>query len=125
MISEQRKNVRFLDVGRVEAPELCMFPGILEDISMNGSKIRFPLNIDVELNRDINLSISPSNRGTAQPLHLIAHPRWVQKEKNLTQIGFKFLRSPGTHQLNSYIEELASANAQYEEEEVLALCSVM
>ena len=124
MVSDQRKDERFEDVGRVEAPELCVFPGILEDISMLGGKVRFPLNFDVDMDQDINLTISLTSRDMSQPLQLIAHPQWFQKDANATKIGFKFLRSPGTHLLNSYIEKLALANAEYEEE-VLGLCSAM
>ncbi len=123
MFTEQRKDERIIDVGRVEAPELCVFPGILEDISMFGSKIRFPAPVDVELNMDVDLTISPSGN-TSQPLKIIAHPKWVKKEGNSTEIGFKFLRSPGTRLLNAYIEKLALANAEFEEEEEL-LCSGM
>lgn len=124
MAKEQRKEERFIDIGRVEAPELCVFPGVLEDISMFGSKIRFPANIDVELNEDVELRISPSQRKETQPFLLIGHPKWVQKDENVTQVGFKFLRSPGTHMLNSYIEKLALANAEFNEEDQF-LCSVM
>ena len=123
MFTEQRKDERIIDVGRVEAPELCVFPGILEDISMFGSKIRFPAPVDVELNMDVDLTISPSGN-TSQPLKIIAQPKWVKKEENSTEIGFKFLRSPGTRLLNAYIEKLALANAEFEEEEEL-LCSGM
>jgi hypothetical protein len=123
MFTEQRKDERIIDVGRVEAPELCVFPGILEDISMFGSKIRFPAPVDVELNMDVDLTISPSGN-TSQPLKIIAQPKWVKKEGNSTEIGFKFLRSPGTRLLNAYIEKLALANAEFEEEEEL-LCSGM
>ena len=123
MFTDQRKDERIIDVGRVEAPELCVFPGILEDISMFGSKIRFPAPVDVELNMDVDLTISPSGN-TSQPLKIIAQPKWVKKEGNSTEIGFKFLRSPGTRLLNAYIEKLALANAEFEEEEEL-LCSGM
>lgn len=124
MAIEQRKNERFVDVGRVDAPELCIFPGILEDISICGSKIRFPANFDVELDMDINLAISPNASNFSKVLHLIAHPKWIKNHENETLIGFKFLRSPGTHLLNSYIEKLTLANAEFNEEDQF-LCSVI
>ena len=124
MNSEHRKDERFDDIGKVEAPNLCVFPGILEDISALGGKIRFPISLDVELDMDINLAISPNASNFSKVLHLIAHPKWIKNHENETLIGFKFLRSPGTHLLNSYIEKLALANAEFNEEDQF-LCSVM
>ena len=124
MNSEHRKDERFDDIGKVEAPNLCVFPGILEDISALGGKIRFPISLDVELNKDVDLMISPSNGDSTQPIHLIAHAKWFRKEDDFTQIGFKFLRSPGTNMLNSYIQKLSLLNAEFEEEDQF-LCSLM
>lgn len=124
MMLDQRKDERFIDIGPVEAPELCVFSGVLEDISLLGGKIRFPALIDVDSSSEITLKIVLSNSHLSEPLILIGQPKWSTQEDSSTQIGFSFLRSPGTPVLNAYIEKLALANAEFEEEEEL-LCSGM
>jgi len=124
MLKEQRKDERFVDIGRVDAPDLCVFPGVLEDISLLGGKIRFPVILDVNMEMDVDLIFSPSQKESNSPIHLIGKPMWVQKEESETQIGFKFLRSPGTNLLTSYIEKLVLENSEYQDDNML-LCSVM
>lgn len=124
MVAEQRKDERFIDVGRVEAPELCIFPGVLEDISLLGGRIRFPQVLDMNPTMEINLKISLSRAESPEPILLIGCPKWWKKDESSTLIGFKFLRSPSTNSLNSYIEKLTLANEEFEEEDLL-LCSVM
>lgn len=123
MSFEQRKDERFDDIGRVDAPELCVFPGILEDISMLGCKIRFPAVIELDLESDVELKVTPTRRDACQNLSLIGHPMWLHAENDATVIGFRFLRSPDSRILNKYIEKLALSAAEYEEEEeMLSLC---
>ena len=119
---EQRKDERFDDIGRVDAPELCVFPGVLVDISMLGCRIRFPASVSVDMDTDFNLKVTSPRKGSAQPFSLIGHPMWIEEENGSTEIGFKLLRSPGSRLLYKYIEKLAMAAAEYEEEEMYSLC---
>ena len=120
---EQRKDERYEDIGRVEAPELCVFPGKLEDISMFGCKIRFPAIIELEADLEVDLKLTPTRKDTFQNITLIGHQMWCHRDNDSTVIGFRFLRSPGSRSLVKYIEKLALAAAEYEEEEeMLSLC---
>ncbi len=119
---EQRKDERFDDIGRVDDPELCVFPGVLVDISMLGCRIRFPASISVDMDSDIDLKITSPRKGTMQSFSLIGHPKWIKEENGSTEVGFRFLRSPGSRLLYKYIEKLAMAAAEYEEEEMYSLC---
>jgi len=119
---EQRKDERFDDIGRVDAPELCVFPGVLVDISMLGCRIRFPASVSVDMDSDIDLKITSPRKGTTQSFNLIGHPKWIKEENGSTEVGFRLLRSPGSRLLYKYIEKLAMAAAEYEEEEMYSLC---
>ena len=119
---EQRKDERFDDIGRVDAPELCVFPGVLVDISMLGCRIRFPASVTVDMDSDIDLKITSPRKGTTQSFSLIGHPKWIKEENGSTEVGFRLLRSPGSRLLYKYIEKLAMAAAEYEEEEMYSLC---
>ena len=123
MVVDKRKDERFDDIGRAEAHNLCALPGFLVDISMLGCRVRFPANFEVSTEKDVELKILTARKGSSQPITLIAHPQWSRSESDSTEIGFKFLRSPGTRELYKYIEKLALSAAEFEEEnEQYELC---
>lgn len=104
---DQRSAQRFDDFGKVEAPSICVFPGILADISLTGCRIRFPAHIDVDMDIDYELKITLTRKSLASFIILIAHPQWVQPESDTTEIGFSLLHSPGTKQLAQYVSDRA------------------
>lgn len=107
MALDQRTNTRFDDFGKVNAPDICVFPGILADISLTGCKIRFPAHIELDMECDYELKITPTRKNLGQPFMLIAHPQWISGENDSTEIGFKVLRSPGSKQLAQYVKSRA------------------
>ncbi|MBQ0167739.1 MAG: PilZ domain-containing protein [Treponema sp.] len=126
MSLEHRKDERFEDIGRVDAQNLCVFPGVLVDISMLGCRIRFPAAFDVDMESDFELKITPARKYSLQNILLIGHPQWVKHEGESTEVGFKLLRSPGTRMLGTYVQKLALAEAEFEEEEeMLAQCAIV
>lgn len=126
MALEHRKDERFEDIGRVDAQNLCVFPGVLVDISMFGCRIRFPATFDVDMESDFVLKITPARKYSLQNIQLIGHPQWVKHEDESTEVGFKLLRSPGTRMLGTYVQKLALAEAEFEEEEeMLAQCATV
>lgn len=126
MSLEHRKDERFEDIGRVDAQNLCVFPGVLVDISMLGCRIRFPSVFEVDMESDFELKITPARKYSLQNIKLIGHPQWVKHEGESTEVGFKLLRSPGTRMLGTYVQKLALAEAEFEEEEeMLAQCAIM
>jgi hypothetical protein len=107
MQSDKRRIIRFDDVGRVDASEICVFPGILLDISEGGCKSRFPYSREFNLDSDYELRVSPAHKKNLQPFMLIGQPRWQRQEGQSIEIGFKFLHSPGIKALLAYLETLA------------------
>ncbi len=106
MNSENRQNVRYEDIGRVDATEICTLPGVLNDISLTGCKVHFPIPVTIDMENDFELKVKPAQKSSEEPLVLICHPQWVKQNDGETEIGFSILRSPDTPQLASYIEEL-------------------
>lgn len=125
MQNEQRKDERFDDIGRVDAPDLCIFPGVLVDISLLGCRIRFPAVLSVDMESDFELKITSPRKGSNQSFSLIGHPQWTRQSDNSTEVGFRLLHSPGTRLLGKYIEKLASVAAEFAEEEMSSLCLSM
>ena len=81
-------------------PELCIFPGLLIDISSSGCCIRFPA---------YEASFVLSSKSPQHPVVLIVQPRWEKTVESATEIGFEFLHSPGTKNLAQYIQDLSEA----------------
>lgn len=106
MTKIQRKSDRFNDFGRVESSALSQLPGVLDDISIHGCKVRFPISLTVDMDADYTLKIRPSRKTELIPFVLICHPQWVKEIDGSTVIGFAFLRSPDTARLQSYIRQL-------------------
>jgi len=110
MGKKQRKHKRFQELGKVAVPELCIFSGLLLDISLAGCCIRFPAVVEPDLNCDYEASFSFSNKQVPSSCTLIVHPCWTRYENGTTEIGFEFLHSPGTKALVSHIDYLAGEN---------------
>jgi hypothetical protein len=106
MSDDNRKEVRYEDIGRVEAVDICALPGVLDDISLTGCRVHFPIPVTVDMENDYELKIRLSHKTMLTPLILICHPQWKKMNGNETEIGFQVLRSPDSPQLASYIELL-------------------
>ena len=104
MTREHRADERYEDFGRVDAEDLCSLPGILDDISMKGCKVHFPVPVTLDMDSQYNLNIRLPQQG-ATPLRLICNPQWKKMNDSETEIGFRFMRSPDTPRLVSYIGE--------------------
>lgn len=104
---DQRKGERFQEIGRVQCNELCVFPGIVSDISISGCKVRFPAILSVDTDEDYELSLSFTRIIKSSAIILIGRPVWFNLDSDSTEIGFKFLHSPGTRQLSELISTLA------------------
>ena len=107
MQDEKRFHPRFDTIGRVEAEEICAFPGTLQNISASGCKIRFPIHVSVDLDKEYELKIMFSQNKTTKEMLLIGQPVY-QLGQETSELGFKFLRSPGTRMLDSFIQSCKS-----------------
>ncbi len=104
MAIEHRADERYEDFGKVDAEDLCSLPGILDDISMKGCRVHFPVPVSLDMENQYNLNISLPQEGS-RPLRLICNPQWKKMNDSETEIGFRFMRSPDTPRLASYIGE--------------------
>lgn len=109
MTIKERKTHRFREAGKVSVPELCIFPGLLIDISSSGCCIRFPAVIEPDMDSDYEASFFLSSKSPQHPVVLIVQPKWKKPADSATEIGFEFLHSPGTKNLTQYIQDLSKA----------------
>jgi hypothetical protein len=105
MCAFTRKSVRFSDIGRIDAPQICALPGVLDDISRDGCRIHYTFPLVVDLENDYELKITPAS-SPMRPFRLLCHPQWVNEDKGMTEIGFSFLRSPDYSRLIEYVNNL-------------------
>ncbi|MBQ5999486.1 MAG: PilZ domain-containing protein [Treponema sp.] len=105
MNSKERLSQRFEDMGRFFAEDICALPGILENISREGCKIRyqFPVTVDMDCDYDVKITFA---RAASDSFVLVCHPQWIHEEGNYTEIGFRILPSTDYTRLASYINQL-------------------
>lgn len=108
MEQENRQHIRYEEIGRVTAPELCALPGILDDISSKGCKIHYTFPVVVDLEAEYDIKISPLHGANHSPLNLICTPQWANETGGNTYIGFKINYSPDAHRLEEFIKILES-----------------
>lgn len=113
---ENRKFTRYDDVARVEAPEICIFPGVLLDVSKKGCKIRFPVPVQPDMDRDYELKLTPTRKSKFQSFVLIGHPMWNCEDTSYSELGFEILHSPGIRLFNEYLNDLAETENEFNEE---------
>lgn len=104
MDMELRGEPRFKDIGRVACKELCALTGILDDISTKGCKVHFSCSVSVDMESDYDLTLIPAH-SIHEGFSLIAHPCWYRNIGEMTEIGFRILRSPDTAKYENYIKE--------------------
>lgn len=109
---EQRRNARFADIGRVEAPEICVFPGILVDISRTGFRVRFSAVVELDMDAEYEFKVKLTRKNFIQEFILIGSPRWIKHTHDSTEAGFYMLHSPKMHQFMQYIQTLENAEAE-------------
>lgn len=105
MNEENRQDIRFEEIGRVLAPDLCAIPGVLDDISLTGCKIHFPCLFQIDMENEYKLNISLTSPNSA-PLQLISKPIWAKEFSDVMEIGFQFLFSPDDARLRELIVTL-------------------
>jgi hypothetical protein len=119
MYSDKRKLVRFMSIGRVDAEQICVFPGKLTNISQGGCRGCFPYVLQFDSETDYELKLIPAHKKNPQPFLLIGQPRWQRQDGQTTEIGFEFLHSPGGRQLAAYLEQLKKEERDPVEEMII------
>lgn len=103
---ENRQETRFIEIGRVDIPDISSMPGILDDISLTGCKIHFPFTVPVELDTEFKVKIILSRNPELSPLNLICKAIWVQDDMDETKVGLQNLYSPDEAKLKEFIKLL-------------------
>ncbi len=106
MRKEHRMEERYNEIGKVDALDLCVLPGVLDDISITGCKVRFPVPVLPNMENEYKLKILVANNS----LEMLCNPQWTRNGESGTEIGFKFLRSKDSPLLSNFIHSL-----QYED----------
>ncbi|MCR4790720.1 MAG: PilZ domain-containing protein [Treponemataceae bacterium] len=119
MDKELRRHTRFVEIGRVDAPDVCLFSGILVDISLNGCKVRFPAKLEIDADVEYELKILTARKDFSAPFILIANVSWLKNTENSCDVGFSIIRSPSTREFEKYIQSLEDEKADEEAEENL------
>ena len=106
MRKNTRRGERFSEIGRFEAGDLCAFPGVVEDVSEGGCRVHFPVDINLDMEKDYHALLHLPENKEKTSLKLLCHPQWVSIEKNKPVVGFSFLSSTDTPALMSHIDSL-------------------
>jgi c-di-GMP-binding flagellar brake protein YcgR len=106
MRTDNRKCARYNSIGRIDAAEICLFPGMLLDISQCGCRGHFPNALNFDEENEYVLKIHPMHKKSGAAFLLIGKPVWQRRENSATVVGFEFLHSPDRKRLDAYINQL-------------------
>lgn len=115
MSRNQRRDERFEYYGCVTSDEICSLPGRLEDISLSGCRVRFPVPVSMDMDDDYTVNIKLSNNNSTSTLPVLCHPEWNRQEDGQSEIGFSFLHSLNTPKLESYIRHLQKSSSDQDD----------
>ncbi|MBR5402418.1 MAG: PilZ domain-containing protein [Treponema sp.] len=110
MAEENRRSPRYPEIGRVIATDLCALPGILDNISLTGCKVHFPVSVVVDLEAEYMIKITLSRSLEEAPLQLMCKPMWVTENQGVTQVGLQILYSPDDARLREFVSYLEEMN---------------
>ena len=119
MIVDKRKHNRITEIGKVESQDLCIFPGVLVDVSKVGCRVRFPTSFLVDTDLDYELKLSPVRHDFVDPLFITVKPVWQNASTDSTEVGFLILNSPSSKLFDAYIEKLIEEKESIESEQDL------
>ena len=110
MAEENRRSPRYPEIDRVIATDLCALPGILDNISLTGCKVHFPVSVVVDLEAEYMIKITLSRSLEEAPLQLMCKPMWVTENQGVTQVGLQILYSPDDARLREFVSYLEEMN---------------
>ena len=119
MGKELRKAQRFVEIGRVDAPDFCLFSGVLIDISLTGCKVKFPTNLEIDCECEYELKVHCARKEFSEPFSLIANVSWFKNSDSACEVGFNIIRSPSTREFEKLIKSLEEEKLALDEENAL------
>ena len=117
MIVDKRKHSRIAEIGKIEAQDLCLFPGVLVDISKVGCRVRFPTSFLVDTDFDYELKLSSVRQDFVDPLFITVKPIWQNSSTDSTEIGFSIINSQNSKMFDAYIDKLIEEKESIESEQ--------
>ena len=117
MIVDKRKDSRISEIGKVESQDLCLFPGVLVDVSKNGCRVRFPTSFLVDTELEYELKLSSVRQDFVDPLFFTVKPIWQKSSTDSTEVGFSILNSQNSKMFNAFIEKLLDEKQRIESEQ--------
>lgn len=121
-LKEKRNDGRYKDYARIDAPELCVLPGMLLDISKTGCRVKFPVPVEINEENECELNIQPSCRQGLKPFSLTVRPVWTEEAEDNNEAGFSIIGASDTRRLSSYLNVLHQASLDSDELLLKELC---
>lgn len=106
MGNENRQTPRYRDYARARIEDLSQLPGVLEDVSKTGCKVRFSHVFAVDTEREYIMTVQPACRSGFREFDLVVKPEWIHEHANSLDVGFSILHSPGTRSHHKYLDIL-------------------
>lgn len=119
---EQRTVVRYEDFARINAPDICIFPGVLVDVSETGCRVRFPVSITLDYEMEYVLVVQPSCKQGLQPFNLTVKPVWLDNVHDASEAGFSIICSSDFRRMSRYLEVLERDSVDSDELFLQELC---
>lgn len=110
MSTENRGAERFSDFAKVQADKLSRLPGILQDLSRTGCRVKFSHVDSVDSSSEFTMIITPAPEYGMNAFEIVVKPVWTVQSADSCKIGFTVLHSVGTRDYIRYIEKLSDAN---------------
>ena len=119
---EKRSGGRYKDFARIDAPELCVLPGMLLDISKTGCRVKFPVPVHINKEDECELNIQPSCRQGLKPFSLTVRPVWADQPEDNNEAGFSIVGTSDFRRLSNYLDVLHEATVDSDELLLQELC---
>ncbi len=121
-LHEHRVGERYADFARIEAPELCVLPGVLVNISKTGCCVRFPIPVESRQDSLCEIRIQPCCKAGLKPFRVMAKQIWKICGAPNSELGFSFVNSMDPARLKNYLDVLRKDSFDPEEELLQELC---
>lgn len=118
----RRQSERFPEFGKVYAPSLSSLPGIVDDVSREGCKIRFAVSVNFDTENDCVVDFVLSQVDGEKRMSLMCRPKWVRRSENSTEIGMGILPALDYTQFLSYVDCISNENKTQEVQIVGSVC---
>lgn len=122
LYQEHRATVRYEDFARIQAPDVCVFPGVLIDISDSGCRVRFPASVSLDTEGVYEINVVPSCKLGLQPFGMTVQPVWADDGADASEIGFEILSVTDSRHFDRYLEVLHDSSIDSDELLLQNLC---